>query len=104
MKGIPKHLNSRSDYLYVKENYSPDIWKPFWQNLLDTQYIWVPTDILKREEQCVVNDTHRYEILPPVEGTDDPVRYQQYELQINPECDLLQFGFTEEEVKRALAS
>lgn len=103
MKGTPKFINSRDDYIYIKENCPPEFWKPIWKGLLDTHYYWEATDILKKEEQCIVDNTHRYEILLPVEGSNDPVRYQQYELKENLDCDLVRFGFTEEEIKAALS-
>jgi hypothetical protein len=90
--------------MYIKENCEPSFWKPLWQTLLDTHMYWAPTDVLKKEEQCVVDATHKYEKILPLEGTNNPVMYQQYELKENPNSDLVQFGFTEEEVRRALAN
>lgn len=30
MIGFPKHLNSKADYLYIRENFSKDKWKPYY--------------------------------------------------------------------------
>ncbi len=102
MKGNPKHLNSRADYLYIKENCEPEFWKPLWQNMLDMRFYWAPTDVFNKEEKCVTDSIHRYEKIEP-SSPEEAVRYQQYELLENPHCDMIKFGFTEEEIKKALA-
>ena len=40
MKGYPKNLNTKFDYLYVKENFKKDLWEKDFQNLLDTRMDW----------------------------------------------------------------
>ena len=103
MKGNPKHINSRADYLYIKEHCDEKFWKPIWEAMLESRYFWNKTDLFDKEEHCVTDKKHRYEVVPPIkEG--DPVRYQQYELQENPNSPMVRFGFTEEDIKAALAS
>ena len=105
MKGNPKHINSREDYLYIKENCDPEFWKPIWKNMLDTRMYWAATDVLDDERKCIVDKTHKFEIMKPAPDSEDQrIKYQQYELQENPNCDMVRFGFTEEEIKNALGS
>jgi len=42
MKGFPKHLNTRADYEYVRDNFPAEQWGPAWQSLLDTRFSWLP--------------------------------------------------------------
>jgi len=42
MRGFPKHLNTRFDYEYVKNEFPASQWKPAWQGLLDTRFSWLP--------------------------------------------------------------
>ena len=102
MKGNPSTINSRADYLYIKENCEPEFWKPIWQNMLDLHYYWAPTKICKTESECIVDDTHKYEKIESMEEN-NTVLYQQYELIENPNCDMVKYGFTEKEIKRALS-
>lgn len=30
MVGFPKHLNTKEDYMYIKENFPTEQWKPYW--------------------------------------------------------------------------
>ena len=39
MKGYPKNLNTKFDYLYVKENFKRELWEKDFQNLLDTRMV-----------------------------------------------------------------
>ena len=40
MKGYPKNLKTKFDYLYVKENFKRELWEKDFQNLLDTRMDW----------------------------------------------------------------
>lgn len=105
MKGFPKHLNSKEDYYYIKENFPAKKWRPKWQALLDERYRWRDTGELASPEEWVVDDTHRVEtrVERDTESGEDVTKYYQQELQQNATADFWQFNFTEEEVLAALA-
>jgi hypothetical protein len=99
MIGFPKHLNSKADYLYVKANFASDQWKPVWQSLLDDQQQWFNIGVITGPG---TTDTTRKVVTNPAMGDQAAVSYQ-YELQNDPNCTLLQLGFTVAEVQAALA-
>ena len=99
MRGFPKTLNTKDDYLYVKEHFSAEEWKPEWQELLDTHQVWMPTGEVVSAEAGVTDATHKVE--KTEEG--DKVTFMQYELQDNPQAKIYRLGFTIAEVEAALA-
>lgn len=107
MIGNPKHLNSKFDYEYVKNNCDESYWKPLWQNLLDMRYKWFTTKKLDKKEDGVEDDTHRIETIAVVDPTTQKEtgenEYYQLEYLEDPASDFVELGFTEDEVKKALA-
>lgn len=104
MKGFPKHLNSKFDYYYIKENFPAKKWKPKWQQLLDERYRWTDTGTLEKEEDGIVDETHRvssYTTTNQETGEEVTVWVQQ-EYKANPVADFWTMNFTEEEVLKAL--
>ena len=101
MRGFPKHLNSKADYEYVKENFLDAEWRPAWQALLDGQKVWVATDQIDAEEDGTVDDTHK--VVPGSMDPETPATFLQLELQADDHCKLLRLGFTADEVEAALA-
>ena len=99
MKGFPKHLNSKADYEYIRNNFPDSMWKPAWQALLDGEKNWFNTGKLESKEDGVKNRSHKV-----VEATnnDNGTEYYQYELQADPNCEMVRLGFTKAEVKAAL--
>lgn len=98
MKGFPKILNSKDDYLYVREHFPRDEWQPHFQNLLDTMRDWFYERTLEDGDEGVTDDTHKV-VVDEQEGK----RYQ-YELRVSTTCKLFMLGFTENEVQELLAS
>lgn len=101
MIGYPKHLNTKEDYEYVKDNFPAEEWKPYYQELLDTQKDWFPIGEVE-ESNGITDDTHK--IVEEKDLTNKTTKYIQYELQDNPNCLLLRLGFTAEEVKAAVVA
>ena len=104
MKGYPKELNSKEDYLYVRENFPREMWLPDFQHLLDTMRDWFSVGELPTGAEGIVDDTHKVEEskrFNPDTGEEETT-WTQYELQINPMCKLLRLGFTEEEVRNLM--
>lgn len=98
MEGNPKHLNSKFDYEYVKNNCDPSYWRPAWQALIDNRRKWFTTTKLENKEAGKTDDTHRVQEITGAETTE----YYQEEYMEYPNCDFVRFGFTEEEVTAAL--
>ncbi len=61
MKGFPKHLNSKFDYYYIKDNFPALKWKPYWQRLLDERFRWMDDHEIPNPEASIVDETHRIE-------------------------------------------
>lgn len=101
MKGYPKNLNSKADYLYVKANFPREQWQKSWSILLDNLNAWYFVKELENREAGVEDDTHK--IVEEKKVDSDEVIYQQYELRECPSCKLFRLGFTVDEVETALA-
>ena len=95
MQGEPKHLSTRFDYEYVKDNF--DGWRGYWQELYDGRMIWTSVELVGEGTE---DDTHRLIQSQDEEG--NPITIQQ-ELQVDPNCKLFRIGFTEGEVAAAIA-
>lgn len=101
MQGYPKTLNTKEDYLFVKDNFSKSEWQQDFQNLLDTRYDWFYESELKEGEEGIEDDTHKV-ITNSQEG--EEVTRAQYVLKENPTCKMLQLGFTEKEINEILGA
>ena len=94
MNGPAKWLNSKQDYMYVKENQSD--WKEHWQELYDSRMIWNNYLI---EGEGITDDTHRVIQSQDMEG--NPITIQQV-LEVDVNAKLFRIGFAEGEVATAL--
>lgn len=92
MKGIPAKLNSKQDYEYMYNNFSGDIWKPFWYDLLNDEYYWAFEDTVTEKG----NDTKTIKYLEA-----DGAIYK-YVLIENDNPTYKQLGFTKEEILSTL--
>ncbi len=97
MKGIPKHLATRQDYLNIKDWFEKSEWGPRFQELINNRYIWVEVGPI--EGDGVTDDTHKVS-MGIVEGEDAPV---QLELQEDPNAKIFRLGFTVSEIESYLA-
>lgn len=104
MVGYPKYLNSKADYLYVKDNFDKAYWEKDFQALLDTQEDWFFDKDLDSKEDGIEDDTHKIVENTIGTGDDAVTTYAQYVYQTNPHCKLLKLGFTANEIKKYLAS
>ena len=103
MQGFPKWLNTREDYIYVKENFPPEQWKPVFQSLLDERMQWLNTGLLKNEADGVNDETHKV-VGGDSDMPDTPAQYYQYEFKEDPNCRMFKLGFTVDEVEQLLSS
>ena len=67
MQGFPKKLNSKADYLYIKEHFPKAEWQPIWEKLLETRKNWFATGTLEGTEG-IEDATHRIEKCKDDEG------------------------------------
>lgn len=93
MRGFPKHLNSKQDYLNCIEEF-PQETKQELQRLLDSRFVWVATAVLDEDEAGIADDTHEI-----IETDDGRV---QRELIEDQNSELVRLGFTVEEVQEML--
>ena len=92
MKGLPKYLNTKEDYLYVKDNFDKSYWEPYFQNLLDTRYDWFSIS----EDEYIEDDNHK-KVVDEQEGRIDYFEYRE-----NENALIYRLGFTVEEVEDIL--
>jgi len=100
MRGFPKHLNTRADYEYVKANFPPEQWRPWFQRLLDERFSWLPVGSLAEGEQGVEDETHR--VVEHVDGSGQVVERIQEHWVDDPNATIFRMGFTVEEVENLL--
>ena len=95
MKGIPKHLNTKQDFLNIKEMF-PDESKSRFQELLDTKDTWM--NMGKLEGAGIEDKTHK--ILGVEMGNET---LYQMEYKEDPNARIFRLGFTVEELEGFLA-
>jgi len=95
MRGFPKHLNIKQDYVNAMSDFPKSEWQPALQELLDTRVQWIMTS--KLDGEGITDDTHEVRETSDENGVVTE-RYQ-YEYKEDPNCKLLRLGFTLEEVE-----
>lgn len=100
MKGYPKNLNTRADYLYVRDHFPKTAWEKDFQALIDTEAAWYPVGYLTNAESGINDATHAVFEVDEI-GTDSK-KLAQYELRSNPTAKIYRLGFTIEEVRNLL--
>lgn len=93
MRGFPKHLNTKQDYLNCLEEF-PSETKAELQRLLDNRFIWTDTAVLAATETGVTDDTHRV-----IKTEDGDI---QQELKEDNCSELIRLGFTVAEIEEML--
>ncbi len=91
MRGFPKHLNSKQDYLNCLSDYPAET-KAELQRLLDSRFVWQDTAII--ENEGITDDTHRV-----IETEDGKI---QQELVEDTNAEIFRLGFTVEEVEELI--
>lgn len=100
MKGLPKTLNSKQDYLYLKENTSKEYYVPFFQELLDSRFGWYFEKYIEKEEG-IEDDTHKI-VEENNMGESEETIYAQYVWKENENAKIFRIGFTVEEVEEII--
>lgn len=101
MVGFPKWLNTKEDFLYIREHFPREQWEPVFQALLDERMAWLNVGRLKNEADGIADKAHKVFI---VGGEEDgtPVQYYQYEYKEDENCRLFRLGFKADEVQQLL--
>ena len=99
MKGYPKYLNTKEDYLYVIKNFPKEVWRDDVQGLLDTMREWMNVKYLDNPSDGKVDDLHKVVEIATEDGS---IKYIQCVLRVNPRCKLYRLGFTEKQIKSFL--
>lgn len=98
MKGLPKTLNSKQDYLYLKENTEKTYYTPLFQALLDSRFNWFFEKPLENKSDGTEDETHKI-----VENTmGETPTFSQYVLQENKAAKIYKLGFTVKEIEKIL--
>lgn len=95
MRGIPRHLNTKKDYLKIKAGFSSLQWKPHFQELLDSKDEWLNMGVIA-EGKGITDATHKV-----VENTsqDETIEKYQFEFKENPDARIFRLGFSANEVQ-----
>ena len=97
MRGKPKHLNSKQDYINFAKLW-PAEGKQKFQSLLDGKISWVNTG--KIDDDGITDETHKVSILKDDE--DNITEKYQLEWKENPQAKIFRLGFTAEEVEKLI--
>jgi hypothetical protein len=106
MRGFPKHLNTKQDFLNLKDDYSDQVLAVL-ERLLDDRMQWLNIRTLGEKDQGVEDETHmvigmEQEIITGEDGA-IAERYQ-YEYTEDPNARLFRLGFGVEEAEKFIMS
>ena len=95
MIGFPKHLNSKFDYEYVKDNFPRQEWEHLYKGMLDEEKAWFCVKKLDPNESGY-NDTDR-KVIEFLNNEGEIERYQ-YEFLNDPNSTMALIGYNKEEI------
>ncbi len=96
-----RHLNTKFDYEYVKQNFPEKVWRAKWQALLDDRIKWINTGKLASKAAGVtVKGSKKINTNKKEDGTEE---HYQYELKEDPNCTMKRRGFTVAHIVTTLA-
>lgn len=98
MRGYPKFLGTKADYLYVIKNFPKSAWQQDVENLLATKQDWFFVRSLESADAGVTDATHKVLVEEGMDSDAAPT-FSQYELRDNPNARMFQLGITEAEIK-----
>lgn len=99
MKRMPRHLNTKADYLYVRQNFPAAQWLPRWQELLDDRWMWQRLHNLAPSDPGIEDLTHGAQT-----ETDEFGKERRYQTVLveDPNARIFTLGFTVDEVTSAI--
>lgn len=100
MNGYPKNLNSKSDYLYVMQEFPKEMWEKDVKDLLESESDWFFERELAEGEAGVTDATHKVEENQDTQGN---TTRSQFVWKSNPDAKIYKLGFTKEELAKFLS-
>lgn len=98
MKGIPKVLSTKADYMNILALFSADECRPHFKKLLNSRYHFVVEGELLEGDDGITDKDHKV----TMEVTENGVtRYQMVRVE-NPNAKLFKIGFTVSEIESIL--
>lgn len=101
MQGVPKYLNTKEDYEYLRQNFPAEVWRPKFESLLTERMQWFNTGVLAEGAVGQTDDSHKV-IEDAGMGGAVATRYQ-FELRDDANCLLFRLGYAVEEVEAILS-
>ena len=100
MKGFHRHLNTKSDYEYIKAHEPDNVWKPAWASLIETKNSWLELGDDESADDYPADCVREVTDIDEADGTEKKVT-QVFREDRN--CKLFRLGFSVAEVEAALA-
>ena len=95
-----RHLNTKADYEYVRQNFPKEVWKPKYQALLKERMQWSGAKKLANKTDGITKkDAKKVVTNKKEDGTEE---HYQYEYKSDPGCALFRLGFTVSEANAVL--
>jgi len=95
-----RHLNTKFDYEYVRQNFPERVWREKYQALLDERMQWLNTGKLeKKTDGVTAKDSKKIITNKKDDSTEE---YYQYEYKEDPNSKMKRLGFSLEEVQSSL--
>lgn len=94
MIGYPKHLNTKADYEYVRNNFPKEMWEKDFRVLLETTHDWFFIRELEKGEVPVLLENQKIEKMEEKDYL--------FEYKYDENCTLNRLGFTIEEIEEYL--
>lgn len=107
MEGYPDHLNSKQDYINMLE-INPEETVRRLQDLLESRFQWIPTGMVDKASDGIVDETHFVAPCLPEYHRDKDVAiedtaHMQYEIREDKNSILFLLGFTVSEIEELIA-
>ena len=99
MKGLPAHLNTKDDYLNIKDTFCRTVWEPMFQALLDSRLAWINVGGIT-EGDGITNETHKVVNC----SVGELIVKFQFEFKEDPAAKIFRVGFTVGAVKEIVNS
>lgn len=100
MRGFPKHMNTKQDYLNLKDKF-PEETRAALQRLLDERIQWLDVGVLAKGEAGLEDKTHK---IIEVELMEGGTERHQINYMKDPNARLYKLGVTVKEAENLISS
>ncbi len=98
MRGIPKILATKVDYMNILQLYSIEECRPYFLDLLNDRYHFVIQGELQDGDDGITDSEHKVS----VDETEEGIKRYQLERVENPNAKIFRIGFSVSEVESIL--